>query len=150
VAATRRAAPLKRVLGPLAYMAGAGATALVGRALRCAVDVDGRRVFQGRAWQVMVACSGAFGAGSVVDEAEPDDGLLDVVVIEKGNRLRLIQYATALRDGRITGQPGVLGVRGERVSLSLPAGADLNVDGDVVPARTPITIAPGHFELVVP
>ncbi len=150
VAAARRAAPLKRVLGPFAYFVGAGVTAVVGRALRCAVDVDDRRVFQGRAWQVMVACSGAFGAGSVIDEAEPDDGLLDVVVIEAGNRLRLIQYATALREGRITSQPGVLSVRGARVSLGLPDGAELNVDGEVLPARGPVTISPGHFEVVTP
>ena len=138
------------MLGPLAYAVGGGVTAVAGRALRCAVDVDGRRVFQGRAWQVMVACSGAFGAGSVIDEAQPDDGLLDVVVIEAGNRLRLVQYANALRDGRITGQPGVLGARGAEVSLGLPGGAELNVDGEVIPAQTPITIAPGHFEVVVP
>lgn len=150
VAAARRAAPLKRVLGPFAYFVGAGVTAAVGRALRCVVDVDDRRVFQGRAWQVMVACSGSFGAGSVIDEADPDDGLLDVVVIEAGNRLRLVQYATALREGRITDQPGVLSTRGARVSLGLPDGAELNVDGEVIPARMPITIAPAHFEVVVP
>lgn len=150
LAAARRAAPLKRVLGPLAYPVGAGVTAVVGRALRCAVDVDDRRVFQGRAWQVMVACSGAFGAGAVVDEAQPDDGLLDVVVIEAGNRLRLVQYATALREGRITGQPGVLSARGARVSPGLTEGAELNVDGEVLPARGPVTISPGHFEVVVP
>jgi diacylglycerol kinase family enzyme len=150
VAAARRADPLKKVLGPLAYLVGAGVTAVAGRPLRCAVDVDGRRVFQGRAWQVMVACSGSFGAGSVIDEAEPDDGLLDLVVIEAGNRLRLVQYAHGLRDGRITEQPGVTSTRGSRVSLGLPPDASLNVDGDVVPAQGPVTIAPGHFELVVP
>ena len=118
--------------------------------LRCAVDVDDRRVFQGRAWQVMVACSGAFGAGSVVDEAQPDDGLLDLVVIQAGRRLRLVQYAHGLREGRITDQPGVISTRGTRVSLSLPDEALLNVDGEVIPARSPITIAPGHFQVVVP
>jgi len=150
VAAARRAGPLKKVLGPLAYFVGAGVTAVVGKPLRCAVDVDDRRVFQGRAWQVMVACSGSFGAGSVIDEAVPDDGLLDVVVIEAGNRLRLVQYANGLREGRITGQPGVLSTRGTRVSLGVPDGAELNVDGEVIPARSPITVAPGHFEVVVP
>lgn len=150
VAAARRAAPLKRVLGPFAHLVGTGVTAVAGRALRCAVDVDDRRVFQGRAWQVMVACSGAFGTGSVIDEALPDDGLLDVVVIEAGNRLRLVQYATALREGRITGQPGVLSARGARVSLGLPDRAQENVDGEVIPARGPVTISPGHFEVVVP
>ncbi len=150
VAATRRAAPLKRVLGPLAYPLGAVLTAAMARSLRCAVDVDDRRIFEGRAWQVMVACSGAFGAGSVIDEARPDDGLLDVVVMEAGNRLRLVRYAKGLRDGRITDRPGVLSARGARVSLGLPGSADLNVDGDVLPSRTPITVAPGHFEVVVP
>jgi diacylglycerol kinase (ATP) len=150
VDATRRAAPLKRVLGPLAYFVGAGVTAVAGKPLGCAVDVDERRVFQGRAWQVMVACSGAFGAGSVVDEAEPDDGLLDLVVIQAGRRLRLVQHAHGLREGRITSQPGVLSTRGSRVSLGLPRGARLNVDGEVLPAVSQITIAPGHFQVVVP
>jgi hypothetical protein len=44
----------------------------------------------------------------------------------------------------------VLGARGARVSLGLPDGAQMNVDGDVIPAQTPIVIAPRHFELVVP
>lgn len=150
VAATRRADPLKKLLGPFAYFVGAGVTAVVGRPLHLAVDVDDRRVFQGRAWQVMVACSGAFGAGSEIDEADPDDGLLDVVVIAAGNRLRLVQHAHGLREGRITDQPGVTHARGTRVVLGLPEGAELNVDGDVIPAQTPITIHPAHFELVVP
>ncbi|HTI32542.1 MAG TPA: diacylglycerol kinase family protein [Miltoncostaea sp.] len=149
VSATRRAEPLKKVLGPLAYFAGAGITAVVGKALRCTVDVDGRRVFQGRAWQVMVASSGSFGAGSVIDEAEPDDGLLDVVIITAGNRLRLVQHAYGLREGGITAQPGVTSTRGTHVTLGLEE-AEMNVDGEVIPAQTPITIAPGHFDVVVP
>jgi len=55
-----------------------------------------------------------------------------------------------LREGRITGQPGVLSTRGARVSLGVPDGAELNVDGEVIPAFSPITVAPGHFEVVVP
>ena len=150
VDAARRASPLKRVLGPFAYLVGAGVTAVAGRPLRCAVDVDDRRVFQGKAWQVMVACSGAFGAGSVVDDAQPDDGLLDLVVIQAGRRLRLVQHAHGLREGGITDQPGVLSTRGSSVALGLPDGAQLNVDGEVLPARSPVTIAPGHFEVVIP
>jgi diacylglycerol kinase family enzyme len=61
-----------------------------------------------------------------------------------------VQHAHGLRNGRITDQPGVTSTRGTRVSLGLPAGAALNVDGDVIRADGPITIAPGHFELVVP
>jgi diacylglycerol kinase family enzyme len=85
----------------------------------------------------------------VIDEAEPDDGLLDVVTIEARNRLRLVQHAYGLREGGITAQPGVTSTRGTHVTLGLED-AEMNVDGDVIPAQTPITIAPGHFEVVVP
>ena len=39
---------------------------------------DGATVFEGEAWQVIVAVTGAFGGGSEVGAADPQDGLLDV------------------------------------------------------------------------
>jgi diacylglycerol kinase (ATP) len=150
VMAARSARPLKSALGPAAYLAGAVRSAVTGRPLRSEVRCDGREVFAGPAWQVMVACSGAFGAGSRIAEADPSDGLLDVVVLEAGPRLRLVRHARALRAGMITGQPGVHADRGSAIDLSLPAGAGLNIDGELVDAEPDFTVAPGHFALVVP
>jgi diacylglycerol kinase (ATP) len=147
--AARRAAPLKGPLGPLAYAAGAARTAATARPLRCAVGCDGREVFSGDAWQVMIGCSGAFGAGSRLAEADPSDGLLDVVAIAAGPRLRLARHAYGLRRGRVSGQPGVVHGRGRVVDLTVPRGERLNVDGELLPAGPRAAVDPGRFELVV-
>ncbi|WP_217912745.1 diacylglycerol/lipid kinase family protein [Miltoncostaea marina] len=149
VAALRGAEPLKPLIGPAGYLVGAVRAGLTGRPVTCDVRCDGRRLYAGRAWQVMVACSGAFGAGSRVAEADPSDGLLDVVVLAAGGRLRLVRHAYGLRRGRITEQPGVVGARARRVELGLPPGAELNVDGDVEDAGPPLTVEPGRVRVVV-
>jgi diacylglycerol kinase (ATP) len=148
-AAAHRAAPLKGALGPLAYMVGAVRTAVTERPLRCAVSCDGREVFSGRAWQLMVGCSGAFGAGSRLIEADPSDGLLDVVAIAAGPRLRLVRHAYGLRRGRVSEQPGVVHGRGRAVDVALPPEERMNVDGEIVPPSPRMTVEPGRFELVV-
>ncbi len=148
-AAGRRAAPLKPALGALAYFAGAIRAALTERPLPCAVRCDGREVFRGEAWQVMVGCSGAFGAGSRLAEADPGDGLLDVVAIAAGPRLRLARHAHGLRRGRVSEQPGAAHARGRTVELDLPPGEHLNVDGEIVPAAPRAEVVPGRFALVV-
>lgn len=149
-AAARRAGPLKGALGPLAYMVGAARTAMSERPLRCAVACDGREVFASQAWQLMVGCSGAFGAGSRLVEADPSDGLLDVVAIVAGPRLRLARHAYGLRRGRVSDQPGVVHGRGRTVDVELPPGARMNVDGELLPAAPRAVVEPGRFELVVP
>jgi diacylglycerol kinase (ATP) len=148
--AARRAGPLKAALGPLAYTLGAVRTALTERPIPCAVSCDGRRVFSGQAWQLMVGCSGAFGAGSRLAEADPADGLLDVVAIAAGPRLRLARHAYGLRRGRLSAQPGVVHGRGAVVDLDLPASERLNVDGELCPPAPRAVVDPGRFELVVP
>jgi diacylglycerol kinase (ATP) len=148
-AAARRAGPLKRLLGPVAYMVGAVWSAATERPLPCAVSCDGREVFSGDAWQVIVACSGAFGAGSRLDEADPADGLLDVVVIAAGPRLRLVRHAYGIRRGRLSDQPGVVHARARVVELDLPPRERLNVDGELVEPAPRATVDPGRFELVV-
>ncbi len=148
-AAARRAGPLKGALGPLAYMVGAARTAVTERPVRCAVSCDGDEVFAGEAWQLMVGCSGAFGAGSRLAEADPADGLLDVVAIAAGPRLRLARHAYGLRRGRVSEQPGVVHGRGRAVDLDLPPDARMNVDGELLPPASRAVVDPGRFELVV-
>lgn len=149
VAALRRAEPMKPAMGAAAYLVGAVRSALTERPLACDVRCDGRRLYAGPAWQVMVACSGAFGGGSRIAGADPGDGLLDVVVLEAGARRRLARHAYGLRRGRITEQRGVHAARAARVELGLPPGSELNVDGDLETAGAPATIDPGRFRVVV-
>ncbi len=126
--AAERAAPLKPSLGAAAYAAGAVAAGATGEPQRCTVTVDGEQRFDGEAWQIIVAGTGAFGGGSELEAADPRDGLLDVAVIEAGPRPALLLRAWGMRAGSLTEQDGVLHLRGRRVEVDGPE--DWNVDGE--------------------
>ena len=110
--AARRAQPLKSRFGPLAYPLGAARAALTGRPLRVRVVVDDVEVFSGGSWQVMVACTGAFGGGSGIGAADATDGDLDVVILPAGARLALVRRAWGLRAQRVERQRGGAAPRG--------------------------------------
>ena len=149
-AAARHASSVKRVLGPLAYPVGALRAALTDDPLLCSVRADGTEVFRGEAWQVMTSVTGAFGGGSEVGAADPDDGVLDATVLPAGSRLGLARRAWGLRRGSIADQGDVSHVRGHVIEVSLPPGAQFNVDGEVRDdGMQRITVEHRAFELVV-
>jgi len=131
--AARKARGLKRTFGPLAYSFGALRAGLGARPIRCRVRSGGETMFDGAAWQVSVAVTGAFGGGATVD-ADPRDGELDVVVIEAGSRARLVAIAYRLRAGRIRSQRGVRSWRRPEAEIVTGGETGFNVDGEVVDA----------------
>lgn len=151
-AAARKAHGLKSALGPLAYAVGAARAALSAEPIRCRVRCDGKEVYAGEAWQVTVACTGAFGGGSEVS-ADPADGMLDAVVVEAGARIRLLARGYGMRQGRVEDQRGVASCRGHEVTVSTESdhtSRGFNVDGEVVEeASATFTVDPAAFELVV-
>jgi diacylglycerol kinase family enzyme len=113
------------------------------------VDCDGTPVHDGEAWQVTVACTGAFGGGASVG-ADPADGALDLVVIPAGSRLGLLRRAYGLRSGRIQDQAGVRACRCREATVTGPGQFDLNVDGELVrTASVEIGVEPAAYELIV-
>jgi diacylglycerol kinase (ATP) len=148
-AAARAARGWKGTLGPFAYFLGAARAGLTAAPIRCAVRCDGIELFAGEAWQVTVACSGAFGAGASVG-ADPGDGLLDVVVVGSGSRLQLVRRAYGLRSGRIRSQPGVRDRRSRSVSVEVPPETEFNVDGELCRAGpVEFSVQGRAFEVVV-
>ena len=129
--AAHRAAPLKPRLGPLAYGVGALRAAATAAPLECTVRVDDRTVFSGGAWQVILAVTGAFGGGSAVGAADPEDGVLDVAVIPAGSRLGLARRAWGLKRHTIAEQRGVEHHRGDVIAVDVPPGTEFNADGEV-------------------
>lgn len=130
--AAHRARPLKPRFGPVAYALGAVRAAATTDPVRCTVRAGGAHAFAGRAWQVIVAVTGAFGAGSQTGRADPHDGELDVTIIPAGSRAGLARRAWGLRRGTIAGQRDVAHARAPVIELDLPPGTELNVDGEVV------------------
>jgi diacylglycerol kinase (ATP) len=136
---------------PLAYALGALRAAATEAPLRCTVRVDGREVFAGGAWHVIVAVTGAFGGGSELGAADPGDGELDVAVLTAGSRLALARRAWGLRRGTIAEQKPVEHHRGQRIEVGLPPGTELNVDGELRDGGMErVTAAPAAYTLVVP
>ena len=148
--AARNAQPLKPRLGPLAYAVGAARAAATAHPLEVTVRVDGREVFAGGCWQAIVAVSGAFGGGSSVEEARPDDGALDIVVLPAGSRIGLARRAWGLRRGTIAQQRSVEHARGTAIEVELPRGAEINVDGEIRRGGLEhVTVSPRAFRLIV-
>jgi diacylglycerol kinase (ATP) len=130
VLAARHALPAKRRFGALAYVLGAAGAALAGRPLHAGVACDGREVWRGDAWQILVAASGAFGGASSTGGVDPSDHRLDVAIVEAGPRIQLLRRALAMRRGRLVHQAGVHHARGAEVALSV--GGEFNVDGELI------------------
>jgi len=147
--AARKADGLKAWLGPLSYTVGALRAGLFAHPVHARVTVDGASAFDGRAWQVIVGVTGAFGGGAGVD-ADPADGRLDVVAIEARSRVRLIAYGYGLRAGRVEEHAGVTTASGERIEVETDAEAGFNVDGELVDERRlAFEAEPRAYEVVV-
>ncbi len=149
--AAEKAHGLKRALGPFAYTVGALRAGLFAKPVHCTVTVDGKRCFEGDAWQVIVGLTGAFGGGAEVD-ADPSDGRLDVVAIEAGSRIKLVARGYGLRAGRVEEQKGVFTASGHTIAVDQlnGGGAGFNVDGELISdAHLEFTVEPDAFELVV-
>ena len=149
-AAARRAEPFKPFLGPLAYPLGALHAAVTERPLHCTVCTGGEQVYDGEAWQAIVAVTGAFGGGSDIAAADPQDGVLDTAILPAGSRLGLARRAWGLRRGTIAEQNDVCHARGTVVEVGLPPGTEFNVDGEVRDrGMERITVEHHAYELVV-
>ncbi len=147
--AARKAHGLKGALGPLAYAVGGLRAGLTAEPISCRVGCDGDDLFAGRAWQVTVGLTGAFGGGAEV-EADPSDGILDVVVIEEGSRARLALRAYGMRAGEVEQQDGVVTGSGREVEVETDGQTGFNVDGELIEAdRLRLTVKPRAFEVVV-
>jgi len=149
-AAARRAEPFKSFLGPLAYPVGALRAAMTEQPLRCTVCAGGEQVFDGEAWQAIVAVTGAFGGGADIDAADPEDGVLDAAILPAGSRLGLARRAWGLRRGTIAEQRDVCHARGHVIEVDLPPGTEFNVDGELLDdGMQRVTVEHHAFRLVV-
>ena len=149
-AAAEHADGLKEKLGPLAYAVGAARAGMAEEPIECTVRCDGKEIHTGEAWQVSVACSGAFGGGSSLD-TDLSDQRLDVVVIEAGSRLKLAHHAYGMRRGGIEEQEGVTKARCAEAEVELSGVVPWNVDGELIEAgSSAFHVDPDAVDAVVP
>ncbi len=151
--AAEQATALKDTIGKAAYAVGSAVAGVRegGWALR--VEVDGAVVHDGEPVLMVGICNGRTigGGAEIAPDAEPDDGLLDVVVATSTGPLARLGFGVAMRTGDHVDRDDVQTFQGRQVSVSgeaFPANADGELR-DPVDRRT-WRVQPNAWALVVP
>lgn len=144
----------KWVGGKAAFFWGALRATLAYRPAPVEVVVDGTTWLTSPILNVALANGRYFGGGMrVAPEADPGDGLLDLVAITDRTKLEGVALAPHLYRGTHLGQAGVLTRRGKRVEARpTRAGAEVLIDLDgEMPGRLPLTaeLVPGGLDILV-
>ena len=115
------------------------------------LTVDGdEQAFDG--YSVAVANSGVFGGGMyLAPDARLDDGLLDVVTIERQSKARFLRGLTRVFDGSHLEDPAVNVVRAREVTFRADRPFTAYADGDPI-GELPLTVKvlPGSLRVVTP
>ena len=113
--------------------------------------------YDGKAWEsvpalnVIVANGRTAGGGTVVAPmANPEDGLLDVVIVRTGTMLQLSGVAARLLAGNYVESDIVTHQRARRVEIKSEPGMWFNVDGELI-TREPVVffVEPQALQVVV-
>ncbi len=115
------------------------------------VSSEGRR-FSFSGYTIAAASSGVYGGGMrLAPDARLDDGLLDIVAIERVSKLRFLANLPRVFKGTHVGLPSVKVFQAAEVSISADRPFTLYADGDPIaelPAR--IRALPGAVRVLVP
>ncbi|EXG80468.1 diacylglycerol/lipid kinase family protein [Cryptosporangium arvum] len=135
--AGRLASGWKPTLGVAAYPLGGLVAGFTSEGWHMAIEVDGEQVHGPETPVLMLGIGNgrSIGGGTpLAPNAEPDDGLLDVVVAAVQGPRNRYEYGLALRNGVHIRREDVQVYRGGTVVLKVPDGADVfrvNTDGEI-------------------
>lgn len=147
--AGRTSARLK-TLGRSAYTLGALWHAMLMRSTRVSLRVDGREIVE---HAVFVEISNSRYTGTsflIAPQARVDDGELDVVILRRLPRIRLLRLFPTIYSGRHVEYEEVATLRGAEIFIEAPAGLEGMIDGEFR-GRTPARIRclPSQIEMIV-
>lgn len=116
--------------GLLAYLTASAETLRERPEYELQLAIDGERLAT-RAFNVTVA-NARFSGGGVptAPEADPSDGLMDIVMLEARSRLGVLALLPALRGGDLPDEDGVIYRRARHLELSSDPVMPFSVDGE--------------------
>jgi diacylglycerol kinase (ATP) len=145
-------AEMKRTWGPLAYVRSAAAALPEMHAYRTEVQHAEGEMIDLDLYNIIVA-NGSFVAGGlpVAPEADPSDGLLDVVLIPKRSAPEMALLAAQIVLGNHLRSESILFRRTARLNVKSTPGMWFNADGELV-GNEPATfeVIPHALQFVVP
>jgi len=123
------------------------------RAVPMTLEMDGKEVSQ-EATLVAVGNTSTYGGGiPICPQADPEDGLLDVTVVGRITRRRLIRVTPTMRRGQHMDHPSVTTYRARSVSLRTDAEGPVTAYADGEPiSALPVTAIchPGALRVLQP
>ncbi len=149
--ANRIANDARVVRGNLVYLYAALRALMSYKPARFTIDVDGER-YEIDGHSVAIANSRAYGGGMfIAPNAELDDGALDVVMIERTSKLRLLRSLPKVFKGTHVDDPNVQVRRGPVVAVAADRPFDIYADGDPVGAvPATVSVEPRCLRVIVP
>lgn len=142
----------KDTIGPAAYPLGAALAGASGDVASVRLRVDGHIVFEGDALMIGVANGRTIGGGApLAPNAEPDDGLLDVIVVTSASLKEKVGFGKDLRTGRHVDRDDVRVFNGRKVEITGDA-VRYNADGEVSDPRERAVFAllPASWTILAP
>jgi diacylglycerol kinase (ATP) len=140
---------IKRTWGPLAYVRSAAAAFPELRAYRTSIMLGQKETFSLDLYNVIIA-NGRFVAGGlpIAPEADPADGLLDVILIPERPKTETALLAAQILLGKHLPSDAVIFRRTTKLSIKSRPGMWFNVDGELVgnePATFEVMPSALHF-----
>jgi YegS/Rv2252/BmrU family lipid kinase len=139
--------------GRLGYTAVGLRELIRGRTDRCTVTVDAEEIFADEALTVLVLNVGQRGSADfkIAPDAEPDDGLLDVVII-RASRRSLLRTGVARARKRLPAPHDAVFAQGREIEVAWDDDVAVQCDGDATDRRRTIryTIEPAAVAVRVP
>lgn len=124
---------IKQAWGPLAYIRGAASALPQLQAYRTTIVFDGKERLSLDLYNVVVA-NGRFVAGGlpIAPNADPGDGLLDVVLIPSLPATELAFLGAQILLGKHLGNEVIIFRRAARIEVTSRPRMDFNVDGELI------------------
>lgn len=117
------------------------------------LTLDGGPPLTARPILLTVANTQQYGGGAVIaPNARPDDGLLDVCLMEDISLFRALLHARRLFTGTIHRMPGVRLFQAASIQIVRPAPGPLQMDGEALrgEATLSVQVVPGALKVAVP
>jgi diacylglycerol kinase (ATP) len=143
---------VKRLRGPAVYAWATVASLVSYRPPRLELESDGGG-FSGEVFLVAFANGSHYGGGMrIAPHADPSDGRLEVVIVRRTSKLRLLGVFPRVYRGSHVGHPAVEMLSVSRASLAVSPGQLINADGESVGAtgelRLEVAVEPAALAVV--
>ena len=125
--------------GPLIYLYFVFASLFQFKFIDAVIEVDGKVMFKGEIFSMNVGICQYNGGGMIqVPYAIADDGMMDLTLIKKTGKWKVVRYAHKLFDGTLVNLPIVATFRGENIRIRSTGKVFLETDGESL-GHTPFT-----------